>query len=105
MQKSLLWIILGVLFLLLGIGDINTISLTAGAIFLICGLFMYKKYENKNVFVGLSSAILVILSIITYLQLTSPNYSGSLYYNGTFFILMMLAGIIIIFKFPQNWRL
>lgn len=105
MQKSILYIILGLLFLLLGIGDINTTSLTVGAIFLICGLFMYKKYENKTVFVGVTSAVLVLMSIITYLQITNPNYTGSLFYNGTFFVLMILAGLFIIYKFPQNWRL
>jgi hypothetical protein len=106
MQKSVLWIILGLMFILVGLGDfINTVILTAGLIFLISGLFMYRKYENKNIYVGLTSLVLISMSILTYLQLSSPDYPGSLLFNGLFFVLIVIVGIYIIYRFPQNWRL
>ena len=106
MQKSVLWIILGLMFILVGLGDfINTVILTAGLIFLISGLFMYRKYENKNIYVGLTSLVLISMSILTYLQLSNPDYPGSVLFNGIFFVLIVLVGIYIIYRFPQNWRL
>lgn len=106
MQKSVLWIILGLIFIIVGLGDfINTVTLTAGLIFLVSGLFMYKKYENKNLYVGLTSIILISMSILTYLQLSNPDYSGNVLFNGLFFVLIVVIGIYIIYRFPQNWRL
>jgi len=106
MQKSVLWIILGLIFIIVGLGDfINTVTLTAGLIFLVSGLFMYKKYENKNIYVGLTSIILISMSILTYLQLSNPDYSGNVLFNGLFFVLIVVIGIYIIYRFPQNWRL
>lgn len=106
MQKSVLWIILGLMFILVGLGDfINTVILTAGLIFLISGLFMYKKYENKNIYVVMNSLVLISMSILTYLQLSNPDYPGNVLFNGIFFVLIVLVGIYIIYRFPQNWRL
>lgn len=106
MQKSVLWIILGLMFILVGLGDfINTVILTAGLIFMISGLFMYKKYENKNIYVVLTSLVLISMSILTYLQLFNPDYPGNVLFNGIFFVLIVMVGIYIIYRFPQNWRL
>lgn len=105
MQRSLLWVIIGLLFIFLGLMDYNTVIFTAGFIFWISGLFMYKRYENKKAYVGLTSATLIVMSILTYLQLSSPNFGGSVFYNGVFFVLIVIVGIYVIYKFPQNWRL
>lgn len=106
MQKSVLWIILGLLFIVVGLGDfVNTVMLTAGLIFLISGLFMYKKFENKNIYVGLISIILISMGILTYSQLINPDYPGNLLFNGLFFIAIALVGIYIMYRFPKNWKL
>jgi hypothetical protein len=106
MQKSVSWIILGLIFTAVSFFDqFNTVMLTAGLIFLISGLFMYRKIENKNLYVGLTSLVLISMSILTYLQFSNPSYGGSVLFNGIFFVLIVLVGIYVIYRFPQNWKL
>jgi hypothetical protein len=106
MQKSITWIILGLIFIAVGLVDpYNTVIITAGLIFLISGLFMYKKFENRNIYVGLISIVLILMSILTYLELFSPNYTGNVLFNGIFFILIVLVGFYIIYRFPKTWEL
>lgn len=106
MQKGLLYVIIGILFILVGlINYINTVLLTAGIIFLISGLFMYTNYENKNLYSGLIAFLLIFMSIFTYLQITSPSYRGDLFFDGIFFILIVIVGIYVIYQFPKEWKL
>ncbi|MCK9151983.1 hypothetical protein [Methanobacterium alcaliphilum] len=106
MQKESSWIILGILFIALGLGgQLNTVLLTAGLIFLISGLFMYKKYENRNAYSIIISSVLILMSFLTYLQLSDPNYTQNIIFNAVFFVLMAIVGIYVIYKFPKNWTL
>lgn len=106
MQNGTSWIILGILFAAMGlIGQLNTVLLTAGIIFLISGLFMYKKYENKNAYTIIISGVLILMSLLTYMQLSNPNYTQNVIFNAVFFVLMVIVGIYIIYKFPKDWTL
>lgn len=106
MQNGNSWIILGILFAAMGlIGQLNTVLLTAGLIFLISGLFMHKKYENKNAYIIIITSVLILMSLLTYLQLSDPTYTQNVIFNAVFFVLMVIVGIYIIFKFPKNWTL
>ncbi|AXV37818.1 MAG: hypothetical protein CIT01_06220 [Methanobacterium sp. BRmetb2] len=106
MQKGLLYIIIGILFTAIGLLNyINTVLLTAGIIFLISGLFMYANYKNKNLYVGSTALLLIAMSILTYLQLSNPAYRGDVLFNGIFFVLIVIVGIYVIYKFPKDWKL
>ncbi|GAB4306907.1 MAG: hypothetical protein Kow0019_02210 [Methanobacteriaceae archaeon] len=106
MQKGLLYVIVGILFIIVGlINYIDTGSLTAGIIFLISGLFMYTQYKNKNLYSGLIAFLLIFMTIFTYLKITSPDYRGDVLFNGIYFVLIVIIGIYLIYQFPKKWKL
>lgn len=86
-------IILGVIFMIIAIGN-NSIIFGGFCTFaIVLGIFKSKKYDNNKLLLLIAILILVISLILAYFQLSSPSYSGNMFFSylvAVFFVLTVI---------------
>jgi len=72
---------------------------------IIISFFERKEYDNDNILILIATVILVISLTLTYLQLSSPLYSGDRLGNYILAILCTLSIIIGTYDITQDYKL
>ena len=85
----------GYLFLMAGLGIWVVIT----------GLFEIKNYHNNKLYLIITGLILIVSSIISYMQLSSPLYQEKTLFNYFFAIFSILAIILGTYDFTHNNKL
>ncbi len=106
LNPSAIGILFGIYFIFLClINDYLFLMAGLGIWGIITGLFEIKNYHNNKLYLIIIGLILIVSSIISYMQLSSPLYQEKTLFNYFFAIFSILAIILGTYDFTHNNKL